>query len=178
MAIPLYDLSVATYLQTLGGVAGFLQRGLDHCRDNNLDPEEIVETRLWSDMAPFRFQIVSVVHHSVGAVEGVKAGAFKPPSDQRAHTYADLQALIAEARETLAKVTPADMAAVEGRDLTFAIGANFRLQFTAENFLMSFSLPNFYFHATTAYDILRSKGVPIGKRDFMGQMRVKPPAAA
>ena len=178
MAIQLYDLSVASYLQTLGGVGGFLQRGLDHCRDNNIDPEEIVETRLWSDMRPFRFQIVSVVHHSVGAIAGVKKGAFGPPTDQRAHTYSDLQALVAEASETLAKVTPAEMAAVEGRDVTFSIGENFRMLFTAENFLMSFSLPNFYFHATTAYDILRSKGVPLGKRDFMGPVRMKPPQAA
>ena len=50
---------------------------------------------------------------------------------------------------------------------------NLKLPFTAENFLLSFSLPNFYFHATTAYDILRHKGVPIGKRDFMGRMRMK-----
>ena len=56
--------------------------------------------------------------------------------------------------------------------MLFAIG-DFKVPFTAEKFLMSFSLPNFYFHATTAYDILRSKGVPLGKRDFMGQMRMK-----
>ena len=56
MAISLYDLSVASFLQTLGGVAGFLQRGLDHFRDNNTDPSEIVETRLYGDMLPFRFQ--------------------------------------------------------------------------------------------------------------------------
>ena len=72
MAIQLYDLTVATFLQTLGGVSGFLDRGLAHCRDNNIDPEEIVETRLHGDMLPFRFQLISVAHHSAGAIAGAK----------------------------------------------------------------------------------------------------------
>jgi hypothetical protein len=175
MTVALYDLTVASYLQTLGGVAGFLDRGLAHCRDNNLDPEEIVETRLWNDMLPFRFQIISVAHHSAGAIAGVKQGLFAPPSEQRPLTYAQLQGLVVDAREALAKETPAEINALAGSDMTFQI-RDFKMPFTAENFLMSFSLPNFYFHATTAYDILRSKGVPLGKRDFMGQMRMKAPA--
>jgi hypothetical protein len=172
MAIPLYDLTVASYLQTLGAVSGFLERGLAHCRDNNIDPEEVVETRLYGDMLPFRFQLISVAHHSAGALEGVKAGAFAPPSEARPLNYVELQGLVAEARENLAKLTPAEVNALEGSDVTFQI-RDFKLPFTAENFLMSFSMPNFYFHAATAYDILRSKGVPLGKRDFMGEMRMK-----
>jgi uncharacterized protein len=172
MAIPLYDLTVASFLQTLGGVSGFLEKGAAYCRDNNLDPEEIVETRLWSDMLPFRFQIISVAHHSRGALEGAKAGAFSPPSETRPLNYAQLQELVAEAREALKALTPAEVNALEGRDVTFQM-RDFKIPFTAENFLMSFSMPNFYFHATTAYDILRSKGAPLGKRDFMGAMRMK-----
>jgi hypothetical protein len=172
MAISLYDVSVGAFLQTLGGVSGFLERGLAHCRDNNIDPEEIVETRLHGDMLPFRFQIISVAHHSAGAIEGVKKGGFSPPSEQRPLNYVELQGLVADAREELAKLTAAEVNALEGGDMTFQI-RDFKVPFTAENFLMSFSLPNFYFHATTAYDILRSKGVPLGKRDFMGQLRVK-----
>jgi hypothetical protein len=172
MAIALYDLTVASFLQTLGGVTGFLERGLAHCRDNNIDPEEIVETRLYGDMLPFRFQLVSVVHHSAGAIAGVKQGAFAPPSEARPLTYVELQGLVAEARETLAGLSREEVNALEGTDVTFQI-RDFKMPFTAENFLMSFSLPNFYFHATTAYDILRSKGVPLGKRDFMGAMRMK-----
>jgi uncharacterized protein len=172
MATSLYDQSVAAYLQTLGGVAGFLERGLAHCRDNDIDPEEIVETRLWGDMAPFRFQVVSVVHHSAGAMAGVKAGAFGPPTDTAPHTYVELQGIVREAQETLGKLTAAEVNALEGSDMLFQI-RDFKVPFTAETFVMSFSLPNFYFHATTAYDILRSKGVPLGKRDYMGAMRVK-----
>jgi hypothetical protein len=172
MAIALYDLTVASYLQTLGAVSGFLERGLAHCRDNNIDPAEIVETRLYGDMLPFRFQLISVVHHSIGAIEGVKKGAFAPPSEARPLNYEELQGLVAEAREKLATASPEEINALEGTDVVFQI-RDFKMPFTAENFLMSFSMPNFYFHATTAYDILRSKGVPLGKRDFMGELRMK-----
>ena len=57
--------------------------------------------------------------------------------------------------------------------ISFKLLGDHKLPFTAEGFLMSFSLPNFYFHATTAYDILRTNGVPLGKRDFMGRMKMK-----
>ena len=60
MAISLYDVSVVSFLQTLGVVSGFLERGLAHCQDNGIDPEEVVETRLFPDMLPFRFQVISV----------------------------------------------------------------------------------------------------------------------
>jgi hypothetical protein len=171
MAISFYDLSVGSYLQTLGGVIGFLDRGLGHCRDNNIDPQEIIETRLCGDMLPFSFQITSIVHHSLGAIEGMKQGVFQPPTD-RMLDYAGFQALVVETRDTLAKLTPEEIDYLEGRDMIFKI-RDFTLPFTTTGFLMSFSLPNFYFHATTAYDILRSKGVPLGKRDYMGQLRIK-----
>jgi hypothetical protein len=72
VAIALYDLSVANYLQTLGAVVGFLEKGLAHFTTNHVDLDEIVETRLAPDMLPFRFQLQSVAHHSLGAIEGVK----------------------------------------------------------------------------------------------------------
>ena len=172
MATSLYDLSVANYLQTLGGVAGFLDRGLDHCRENGIDPEAVVETRLFSDMLPFRFQIWSVRHHSIGAIEGVKKGVFTPPPELPALDYAGLQKVVADTRADLEKLTAADVNALEGADVVFQF-RDFKMPFTAEGFLLSFSLPNFYFHAATAYDILRSKGVPLGKRDFMGALRLK-----
>ena len=70
------------------------------------------------------------------------------------------------------KLTAGEVNGLEGRDVVFAF-RDFKMPFVAENFLMSFSLPNFYFHSTTAYDILRHKGVPLGKRDFMGALRLK-----
>ena len=123
-------------------------------------------------MLPFRFQIVSVVHHSLGAIQGAKDGVFKPPSDMAPHDYPALQKLVADAREALGKLTPAEVNALEGKDVLFDMG-RMKAPFVAEKFILSFSLPNFYFHAATAYDILRMKGAPLGKRDFMGQLRLK-----
>jgi len=173
MATSLYDLSVANYLQTLGAVIGFLNEGITHFQAHNVDLNEIVETRLAPDMLPLRFQIQSVAHHSLGAIEGVKRGLFQPPPAIPALDYAGLQQHVADARDALQRMTPSEVNALEGKDVTFQIGNNFKLPFTAEGFVLSFSLPNFYFHATTAYDILRVKGVPIGKRNYMGQMRLK-----
>ena len=163
-----------TYLQTLGAVTGYLDRGLAHCRDNNIDPQEIVETRLHGDMAPFRFQIVSVAHHSLGAKSRKQGrrlfGPAQPERPPRLRRPAEAGG--PTPCEGLGKVTREEVEALEGGDMTFQI-RDFKVPFIAEGFLLSFSLPNFYFHATTAYDILRSKGVPLGKRDFMGQMRTK-----
>ena len=87
MAISLYDLSVANYLQTLGAVDGFLDKGLSALQGSNVDPDEIVETRARADMLPFRFQLQSVAHHSLGAIEGVKKGLFQPPPQVPAYDY-------------------------------------------------------------------------------------------
>lgn len=171
MAITLYDLSVGCFLQTLGAVEGFLAKGLTHCQEKGIDPNEIVETRLFSDMLPFRFQIVAVAHHSAGALEGAKAGQFSPPGPSTAD-YAGLQKLVADARNTLEELTPGEVNALEGKDVTFSV-RDMNLPFKAEGFLQSFSLPNFFFHATTTYDILRTKGVALGKRDFLGRMKLK-----
>lgn len=171
MAITLYDATVASFLQTLGGVDGFLAKGLEHFRAKNIDPESIVETRLYEDMFPFRFQVMQTVAHSIGAIEAVRKGVYtpSPPSDLN---YAGLQKAVKDAREALTKVSADEVNGFTGRDMRFEFRDR-NIPFTAENFLLSFSIPNFYFHASTAYGILRMKGVPVGKRDFMGQLRIK-----
>jgi uncharacterized protein len=172
MAVALYDVTVASFLQTLGAVAGFLDKGANHCAADGTDPNEIVAARLHPDMLPFPFQIVSVAHHSLGAVKGVEAGVFAPPTVPPGLDYAGLQNLVSQARQELQGYSRDAVEAFAGRDVIFQIGDR-KMPFSAENFLISFSLPNFYFHAATAYDILRMKGVAIGKRDFMGQLRMK-----
>ncbi|HVV94525.1 MAG TPA: DUF1993 domain-containing protein [Hyphomicrobiales bacterium] len=174
MAISLYDISVANYLQTAGAVAGFLDRGLAHFKETGTDPETIVETSLFPDMRPFRFQIQSVVHQSIDVIDALLRGeAFHPPSaDAPREDYAALQASVRDAIARLEKVTPDEVNAREGSDMVFQTAHGGR-RYTAPNFILSFSLPNFHFHATTAYDILRWQGVPLGKRDYMGVARVK-----
>lgn len=170
MAIALYDVAVGSFLQVLGAVSAFMDKGLAHCKANDIDPASIVETRIYPDMQPFRFQIASVAHHTFGAVSAVQGGVFKPPSVAPDVDYAGLQTLVTEAKAGLQALSRDAVNALEGREVVFQLGER-KMPFTAEDFLMTFSMPNVHFHATTAYDILRMKGVPIGKRDFLGAMR-------
>jgi len=172
MAISLYDVSVSNYVQTLGAVSHFLEKSAKHFREHGTDPNELVGVRLYPDMLPFRYQIQAVVHHSVSALAALKTGTFTPASSHPQHDYAELQAHVQEAQATLQKVTPDEVNGQEAVEVNFQVGPN-TLRFTGADFILSFSLPNFHFHATTAYDILRSKGAPLGKRDYMGRVRLK-----
>ncbi len=168
MAISLYDISVGSYLQILGGVSGVMDKG----KASGIDLGKVVEARLIDSMQPFSFQVISTAHHSLGAIEGLRAGVFSPRSPNDGLDYDGLHGLIQAAIEGLGKVSADEVNALEGGDMRFEFD-DFKVPFTAEGFIQSFSLPNFYFHATTTYDILRSKGVDLGKMDFMGAIRVK-----
>ena len=172
MATSLYDLSVPTYLQTMSAMAGFLDCAAKHCAETGANPDDFMGARLIADMAPFHFHAEVVPHHSVSALEAVKTGVFDPPGLRGAIPFADLQASITEAEAALKAFTPDEVNSWAGKELDFQIGPR-RLRFTSETFFLSFSLPNFYFHAVTAYDILRTRGVPLGKRDYEGQLRTR-----
>jgi uncharacterized protein len=172
MTISLYDISVASYLQTVGAIAGILDKGSAHFAEHCVDPDGIVQTRLHPDMLPFSFQVHSVVHHSLGALKGLESGEFGPPAGLADLDYAGFQRLVAETLAALERYTPDAVNALQGGDVSFVLGEH-KLPFTAEEFVLSFSLPNLHFHAATAYDILRMQGVPLGKRDFMGRLRMK-----
>ena len=171
MSISFYDASVGTYQQILGGVAAILDKGTAFAAESEIDLNEIVGTKLRDDMMPFHFQIVSVCHHSWGALQGMRDGRFSPPSFELDKDYQGLQALVGEAQEGVASVSESAAADLAEKSMVFAIGDR-EMPFTNKNFLLSFSLPNFYFHATTTYDILRMLGVPLGKMDFLGRMKV------
>ena len=102
----------------------------------------------------------------------VKKGVSGPPGAMATATYADLQKIVADAIAALTALTPEEVNGLSGKDVVFELGA-MKLPFTAEGYLLSFSLPNFYFHASTAYDILRANGVPLGKRYFLGALKLK-----
>ena len=172
MALSLYDVTVPTFTQTLGALAGVLEKAEAHCGEKGMRPDDWAGARLFSDMLPLSFQVQQAAAHSAGALEAVQSGVFSPTATPPPETYAGLKRSVADALASLSRYSPADVNALEGRDVRFEFRGR-ALPFTAENFLLSFSLPNFYFHATTAYDILRHNGVPLGKRDFMGNLRLK-----
>jgi len=172
MAFSLYAATIPTYQQTLGAIAGLLATAEAFCAEKALPPSELIEARLAPDMFPFAYQVKSTAVHSLGAIEGVRRGVFSPDMTTPPQDFAGLKSRIAETLAAIEAIEPAEVDGFMGHDMCFAFGDR-RLDFTAENFLLSFSQPNFYFHATTTYDILRWKGVPIGKRDFMGKVRIK-----
>lgn len=170
MAFSLHQVTVPSFQQTLGAVAGLLTKAEAFCVDKGVAADSIVQARLAEDMLPFAYQVKSTAVHSLGAIEGVRRGSFSPDETPPPTDFAGLKARIAATLTALDAITPDEVDAFVGRDMRFAFGDR-HVDYTAENFLLSFSLPNFYFHAATAYDILRWKGVAIGKRDFLGRTR-------
>ncbi len=177
MATSLYELSVPTFLQTVNAIAGLLDIAVTHCAETRADPDDFVHARLFDDMAPFHFQIEAAWHHSVWGLEAVKTGVFAPPALVGPVPFIDLQAMIGKAETALKALTPDEVNSWAGKDLDLQIGPR-RLAFTSETLILSFSLPNFYFHAVTAYDILRTRGVPLGKRDYEGRLRTRTPISS
>ncbi len=172
MPISLHAAFVPSSLQILGAVAGLLDKAEAHCAETGCAPADLIGAKLAPDMADFAYQIKMCAAHSAGAVDGVLAGNFSPDMSPPPADFAGLKAAIAAATARLNAVSEAELEPLVGKPMAFTMGADFRLDFTAENFLLTFSQPNFYFHATTAYDLLRMKGLAIGKMDFLGAMRM------
>jgi hypothetical protein len=173
MTFSLYAAVIPSYLQLLGAVAGLLGKAERFCAEQGLAPDDLIQARLAEDMQPFAYQVKSTAVHSLGAIEGVRKGVFSPDISTPPADFAALNIRITETITALRAIDPAEVDAFVGRDMRFAFGDR-HIDFVAEEFLLSFSQPNFYFHATTTYDILRWKGVPLAKRDFMGMPRTKP----
>ena len=172
MAITLYDASVAGFIQTIGAVGHLLKRGRAHCGEAGIDLTSVLESRIYPNMLPFRYQVQAAIGHSVAAVEGVKAGMFKPPYGAPTADWDALQAAVSEALEKLKSYTPDEINQLEAKAVFFDLGER-KLEFTGAGFLMTFSVPNVHFHATTAYDLLRAQGVPLGKADYLGRIKLK-----
>ncbi len=172
MAFSLYAATIPSFRQILGAVSGLLDKAETFCAEKGIAPQELIQARLAADMFPLAYQVKSTTVHSLGAIEGVRKGVFSPDMTAPPETFAALRARIAETLTALEKIDIAEVDSFLGRDMHFSFGDK-HIDFTAEDFLLSFSQPNFYFHAATSYDILRWKGIPIGKRDFIGKVRTK-----
>ncbi|MBV1914874.1 MAG: DUF1993 domain-containing protein [Pseudomonadales bacterium] len=167
----LYNISFSSYKQVLGATITTMEKGAQYFDEQGLNTRELIEMRLAPDMAAFPFQVQSVRHHSLGAARGLIAGEFSPPPSMPDRDYQGYIDLLTETLTELDTISEDAITAIEGKAITFKLGEH-EIPFTTENFVLSFSLPNLYFHATTVYNMLRIKGVPLGKVDFMGQMSV------
>jgi uncharacterized protein len=172
MSFSLYAATIPSYRQILSSVSDLLGKAQVFCAEKGAAPRDIIEARLAEDMLPFSYQVKSTAVHSLGAIEGVRRGVFSPDTTTPPDNFAALKTHIAQTITALESIDPAEVDGFVGRDVRFAFGER-HIDFTADNFLLSFSQPNFYFHAATTYDILRWKGVAVGKRDFLGRTRKK-----
>lgn len=170
MSFTLYDICIPSFIQTLDSTINVLDKGKAFAEAQGMDLEELTKISLRDDMLPLTFQVISVAHHSLGAVNGIKAGEFAPPPKMPGIDYLGLQNLLIDAKEQIASLSADEINALTGNPLTFKLGSR-EIPFIVENFIQGFSLPNFYFHATTTYDLLRMQGVDLGKKDFLGDMR-------
>ena len=171
MSLSFYEVSVESYLRTLKAVDNILNRAELHAAESDLDLEALIGYRLRDDMLPFSFQVISVWHHSMGTIRAMKAGLFEPPPRMSGMTFEKCKALIAEAISELGSVSEEEINELADKPLIFRLGER-EMPFTTNAFLTSFSIPNFYFHAATTYDVLRLHGVPLGKMDFLGALKV------
>jgi len=172
----LYDLSAVTFKRVLAATIVVLEKGAEHFNEQGMDLNELVEMKMAPDMGAFPFQVNLVMHHTLGAVKGLIAGEFSPPSALPELTYQGHIDLLSDALVELNAIEVDAVMATAGKPMYFRMG-ELEMPFTSENFVMSFSLPNLYFHATTLYNMLRIKGVPVGKMDFLGKMSMGLPEA-
>jgi len=172
MPITLHEAFVPSCLQVLGSVRALVDRAEAWCAEQGCDAATLADARLHPTMLPFPFQVKSVIHHSWGAIEAVRAGVAGPPPGEMPADFAVMRDRLAAAADGLAAVSVDEMEGFIGRDMRFEMGS-LKLPFTVESYLLSFAQPNFYFHASMIYAIMRERGVGLGKRDFLGALRLK-----
>lgn len=176
MSLSLYEAFVPNCQQTIGALPNMIDKGEAFAKENGISEEEMMGSRLIEDMWNLPWHIRSCWVHSAFVISLLPTGEFSPDFTELPEGWDAMRAMVADTLDALAKVTPEELEAVADKTVGFVLGGKRLMEFTGQNFLMSFSQPNVYFHAATFYDILRMKGVPLGKRDFIGTPRIKIPA--
>jgi len=167
MALSFYDVSVPVFTRGLGQLSHILDKGLAHAQASGIDSLQLVNARLAPDMFTLAGQVQSASDASKFGVARI-AGVTGPSFPDTEATYAELQARVAKTIDYLGTVDRGLIDGHEDREVIMKVRGN-ELKFTAQRYLLQFAIPNFFFHITTAYDILRHSGVPIGKLDYLGR---------
>jgi hypothetical protein len=167
MTISMYQASVPVLVQFLTSLSAVLDKAAAHAEAKKIDPSVLLNTRLYPDMFPLVRQVRAATDHAVNA-GGRLAGADLPTFANTEASIPELKERIAKAIEFLKGLKPADIDGSEDKEIKITFPSGATREFTGQTFLLNQTLPNFYFHCTTAYDILRQCGVELGKRDFMG----------
>jgi hypothetical protein len=162
-----YDATVPAYLQILNSLSGILGKAEAHCAAKNIQPEVLLTARLYPDMLPFTKQIqIACDHATRGCARLTHSEVPSMPDAEK--SFEELRQRLARTIDYVKTFKPAQFEGADAKEVTFPVGGGRSMTLKGQQFLSSFSLPNFYFHAVTAHDILRHNGVEIGKRDFLG----------
>ena len=168
MPLSMYSISVPVYAHILTQLAATLDKAAAHCEAKKIEPEVLIGARLYPNMWSLAEQVRAVCNHATRGPARI-GGLPIPQFEGKDESFADLKARIAWVLAFIKGLSPEQFAGAAERTVTFPSGGA-EVSMTGERYLLFFSMPNFYFHATAAYAILRHNGVPLHKEDFMGSL--------
>ena len=168
MSLSMYAASIPAFVNMLGALSKILDKAVAHCDAKKIDPSTLLTMRLYPDMLTFTRQVQLACDFAKNTVGRLTGEPPKFPDEEK--SFDELKARIAKTIDCVNGFKAADIDAGADKDVTFPIGPQQTMTLKGAAYLTGFALPNFYFHATTAYDILRHAGVELGKRDFLGRV--------
>ena len=166
MSLSMYEASIPVFTRLLGNLSLILDKAQHYAEAKKIDQSILVNARLAPDMFPLARQI-QIASDSAKGCAARLANKEVPSFSDNESTIAELKERIAKTIQFFQGIKPADIDGSEKRDITLKIGGQ-EMQFTGQDYLLNFVLPNFYFHITTAYAILRHNGLEVGKKDYLG----------
>jgi len=166
MTLSMYQASVPRFINTLGNLSAILDKAQSHVDTRKLDETALTGFRLYPDMLPMARQVMIVTDTAKGLAARL-AGVEIPVYEDTEKTLAELKARIAKTIAYLQTFQPAQIDGTEDKEIVIKRGDK-ETRYSGQQFLLGHAVPNFYFHVTTAYAILRHNGVEIGKRDYLG----------
>lgn len=167
MNISMYQASAPRFVNMLNNLSAILDKAQAYADAKKIDPTVLTGCRLYPDMLPLTSQVQIACDTAKGAAARL-AGVDNPKHEDTERTLAELKGRIAKTIEFIGTVKPAQIDGSEDKQIVLKLGGQ-EAKFTGMQYLLGFAHPNFYFHVTTAYDILRHNGVDVGKRDYIGQ---------
>jgi uncharacterized protein len=167
MPVSMYSVSIPVFMQHLNGLSGVLDKAAAWAAARKVNEADLLNMRLSPDMFNLARQIRAVTDHAINCA-GMLSGKEAPKLGSEETSLAQFKERIAKAIAFLKSVSQSDVDGTDGKEIKFTAPNGNVTNFTGQSLLLGRSLPNFYFHATTAYAIIRQCGVEVGKRDFMG----------
>jgi len=165
MPISMYQASAPRFVNTLTNLSAILDKAQAHAEAEKIDPAALIDFRLYPDMLPMKRQVQIACDTAKGAVARL-AGVEVPKHEDKEETFAELKARIAKTIDFIKTIKPAQIDGSEDKNIHLKLGPR-EVDYKGMQYLLGHAIPNFYFHVTTAYDILRHNGVELAKRDYL-----------